>query len=64
MRGPEPRFQEGDRVISFRGEKATVISVEKSRAWRNKSHRVTVQWDDRTGPDKTAYYEEVFEACP
>lgn len=60
MRGPDPKFKEGDRVVDFKGRKALVISVEKSRAWRSKSHRVTVQWDNVTGPDRIAYYEEVF----
>lgn len=61
MRGPHNLFRVGDKVKSFRGEDATVIEVEESKAWRSRSHRVTVEWDDKVkNPDKRSYYEEVF----
>lgn len=55
----DPTFQPGDEVISFRGDKATVVSY---RVVDNpgKSNRVTVRWDgeDKEGPME--YYAGVF----
>jgi hypothetical protein len=65
-----PKFEVGDEVISFRGERATVtkvITVEHP----GKSHRVTVRWQNnrdgvtdtpyKANPDNIDYYEHVFD---
>jgi len=56
-----PKFQPGDRVISFRGELATIKTSRQ--VWEpGKSHRVTVIWaNELQNPDNTEYYEKVFE---
>ena len=59
MNNPEPKFKPGDRVESFRGEKATVITVRKVDT-PGKSHRVTVTYDTATSANPTEFYEEVF----
>ena len=62
QRGPKPRFEVGQEVISFRGERGTVAEVIPSRQWRHKSHRVVVNFTHPSlASDNTAYYEEVFE---
>jgi hypothetical protein len=61
-RTEEPRFSKGDKVVDFRGRRATVVRSIESRDWETKSHRVCVTWDDRpNNNDQTAYYEEVFD---
>jgi len=66
-----PKFKVGDRVISFRHEKATVRTVTPSTRL-GKSHRVQVDWDSdredgytddgfRQNQDNINYYEEVFK---
>jgi len=62
MRGPHNRFSVGDRVIDFRGNKATVTQTYESADYTCKSHRVSVKWDNIKPKDQTAYYEEVFDA--
>lgn len=57
---PPPKFSVGDRVISFKGELATVIWV-RTVDHPGKSHRVSVHWDDSDREDKIEYYEGVFE---
>jgi hypothetical protein len=61
-RKAKPRFEVGDLVVSFRGERGTVIEVTSSPDWTVKSHRVSVKWTDK---DSHRYsmglYEEVFE---
>lgn len=60
---PEPKFKPGDKVISFKGEHATVIYVVEAPAI-SKSHRVNVDWDAKfKNPDKREYYEEVFRSA-
>lgn len=66
MRGPHNRYKVGDRVVSFRGEKATVTRIRESANYRSKSHRVCVKWDEvKHGrrDDPVEYYEEVFKPC-
>jgi hypothetical protein len=61
-RTAKPRFSKGDKVVDFRGRRATVVSAIESRDWETKSHRVIVAWDDRLAADDVReYYEEVFD---
>lgn len=56
------KFKVGDEVVSFRGEKATVIGTKESFV-PGKSNRVSVKWEKESrNPDKREYYEEVFSA--
>lgn len=65
---PPPKFQVGDEVKSFRGERAVVTKVITEAAM-HRSHKVEVCWesdlydDGKPGrnPDKTTYYEGVFD---
>jgi len=59
MSDPCPKFKPGDRVESFRGEKATVITVRKVDV-SGKSHRVTVTYDSDASAHPVEFYEEVF----
>lgn len=55
----EPKFAVGDRVVSFRGEYATVVAVRDSQH-PGKSNRVYVQFDADMQPCTIEYYETVF----
>lgn len=57
----DPIFVPGDRVVSFRGELATVKEYRVIDE-PGKSNRVTVQWDkdDPEDEDKIEYYAGVF----
>lgn len=57
MSSPFPKFKVGDKVISFRGERATVRVVYQVDT-PGKSHRVGVTWENE---DEGMYYEQVFE---
>ena len=61
MGSATPKFKPDDEVISFRGERARVIS-SRAVPEPGKSHRVTVRWaNELDNPDNREYYEEVFE---
>jgi hypothetical protein len=57
----EPRFVVGDRVVSFRGERATVTWVGRAEA-PHRSHRVCVHFDGKLEADRRDFYETVFMA--
>lgn len=60
MSDPNPKFKEGDEVVSFRGERGRVIS-SRAVPESGKSHRVTIRWaNELDNPDNTEYYEEAF----
>jgi len=60
MKSP-PAFKVADRVVSFRGERATITDVIIEHAWE-KSHKVMVLPDDPDGTLEPTiiYYEGVF----
>ena len=60
MKG-DPIFQPGDRVISFRGELATVIQMTRDASDPGRSAKVLVRWDDKwSGTNGLEYYSKVF----
>lgn len=52
------RVNVGDTVVSFRGETATLISLDRP-AGNGRSGKVTVEWSDRPG-SRGYYYDGVF----
>lgn len=58
----EPKFAVGDRVVSFRGEYATVTAVRDSEH-PGKSNRIYVHFDADWEPCKIEFYETVFYLC-
>lgn len=67
----DPIFQPGDRVISFRGEYATVIRMTRDASDPGRSAKVLVLWDADIFNDETEYassgceyYSNVFTLVP